>query len=203
MKKFYGQQVYVQSAGVKNDMEIDGFSISVCQEIGVELARHRSRSFEEMQQWGDDLGSRTEAIVIGPAIGEVTKGKKEIKKLWKKRVEAETRAAVSGEITAEVTADGQLAWVTAPITRVEKDEPPLPLRVFAVFEKNGDGWKMIALHESLAIDEPGAGAKFAKIVPPPLTAEPPPEVEAPKVDKKDPKKKKKKKKKKQADDDDA
>ena len=124
----------------------------------------------DQQQWGEDLGSRTDAIVIGPAIGEVTKGKKEIKKLWKKRVEAVTRAATSGEITAEVTADGQIAWVTAPITRVEKDEPPMPLRVFAVFEKNGDGWKMIALLESLAIDEPGAGASFVKILPPALKA---------------------------------
>ena len=53
MKKLYGQRAYVQSAGVKNDMEVDGFSISVCQELGIELSRHRSRSFEEMQEWGD------------------------------------------------------------------------------------------------------------------------------------------------------
>ena len=46
MKKMYGQKAYVQSAGVKNDMEIDGFSIAVCHEIGVELSRHRSRSFD-------------------------------------------------------------------------------------------------------------------------------------------------------------
>ncbi len=45
MKKFYGQDVYVQSAGVRNDMEIDGFAVSVCQELGIELSRHRSRSF--------------------------------------------------------------------------------------------------------------------------------------------------------------
>lgn len=56
MKKFYGRSVYVQSAGVKNDMEIDGFSIAVCKELGVELDRHRSRSFDEMQDMGDDLG---------------------------------------------------------------------------------------------------------------------------------------------------
>ncbi len=56
MKKFYGQQTYVQSAGVTNDMEIDGFSVAVCAEIGVELARHRSRSFDEMRDLGDDLG---------------------------------------------------------------------------------------------------------------------------------------------------
>ena len=67
MKKFYGQKVYVQSAGVKNDMEIDGFSIAVCQEIGVELSRHRSRSFEEMQQWGDDLGQYDLIIALSPA----------------------------------------------------------------------------------------------------------------------------------------
>jgi arsenate reductase len=67
MKKYYGQRVYVQSAGVKNDMEIDGFSIAVCQEIGIELARHRSRSFEEMQQWGDDLGQFDLIIALSPA----------------------------------------------------------------------------------------------------------------------------------------
>lgn len=49
MKKYFGRRVYVQSAGVKNDMEIDGFSVAVCKELGVELDRHRSRSFEEMQ----------------------------------------------------------------------------------------------------------------------------------------------------------
>jgi len=153
------------------------------------------------QSWGDDLGSRSDAIVVGPAIGDVTRGKKEIKKLFKKRVEAETRAAMSGEITAEVTADGQLAWVTAPVTRVEKDEEPLPLRVFAVFEKNGDGWKMIALHESLAVDEPGAAKGFLKFMPPSQKQpDPPPEVEDnkkpdKKVDKKTKNKKKKKKKK--------
>jgi protein-tyrosine-phosphatase len=67
MKKFYGQRVYVQSAGVKNDMEVDGFSIAVCQELGIELARHRSRSFEEMQQWGDDLGQFDLIIALSPA----------------------------------------------------------------------------------------------------------------------------------------
>ncbi len=56
MKKLYGQRAYVQSAGVTNDMEIDGFSIAVCAELGIELQRHRSRSFAEMQKMGDDLG---------------------------------------------------------------------------------------------------------------------------------------------------
>ena len=67
MKKFYGQRAYVQSAGVKNDMEIDGFSIAVCAELGIELSRHRSRSFEEMREWGDDLGQFDLIIALSPA----------------------------------------------------------------------------------------------------------------------------------------
>jgi protein-tyrosine-phosphatase len=55
MKQFYGHRAYVQSAGVKSDLEIDGFAIAVCSEMGVELERHRVRSFDEMQEWGDDI----------------------------------------------------------------------------------------------------------------------------------------------------
>lgn len=67
MKKLYGQRAYVQSAGVKGDMEIDGFSIAVCNEIGVELHRHRSRSFDEMEQWGDDLSGFDLVVALSPA----------------------------------------------------------------------------------------------------------------------------------------
>ncbi len=67
MKKFYGIGTYVQSVGVKNDMEIDGFSIAVCQELDVELSRHRSRSFDEMEQWGDDLSSFDLVVALSPA----------------------------------------------------------------------------------------------------------------------------------------
>ncbi|OIQ31493.1 MAG: low molecular weight phosphatase family protein [Alphaproteobacteria bacterium MedPE-SWcel] len=67
MKKLYGTGTYVQSAGVKNDLEIDGFCITVCQEIGVELSRHRSRSFDEMEEWGDDISSYDLVIALSPA----------------------------------------------------------------------------------------------------------------------------------------
>jgi len=67
MKKFFGQDAYVQSAGVRNDLEIDGFAIAVCAELGVELARHRSRSFDEMQQWGDDLSGFDLIVALSPA----------------------------------------------------------------------------------------------------------------------------------------
>jgi len=67
MKKLYGRNTYVQSAGVKNDLEVDGFAVAVCEEIGVALARHRSRSFEEMQQWGDDLSGFDLVVALSPA----------------------------------------------------------------------------------------------------------------------------------------
>jgi protein-tyrosine-phosphatase len=67
MKQFYGAGTYVQSVGVRNDMEIDGFAISVCQEMGVGLSRHRSRSFDEMEQWGDDLSSFDLVVALSPA----------------------------------------------------------------------------------------------------------------------------------------
>jgi arsenate reductase len=67
MKKFYGHRAYVQSAGVKNDLEIDGFAVAVCAELGVELQRHRVRSFDEMQEWGDDLSGFDLIIALSPA----------------------------------------------------------------------------------------------------------------------------------------
>ena len=67
MKRLHGHAVYVQSAGVKSDMEIDGFAVAVCAETGVELSRHRSRSFEEMRDWGDDLEQFDLIVALSPA----------------------------------------------------------------------------------------------------------------------------------------
>jgi len=67
MKKYYVQRAYVQSAGVHNDLEIDGFAVAASAEIGIELTRHRSRSFEEMVQWGDDLTGFDLIVALSPA----------------------------------------------------------------------------------------------------------------------------------------
>jgi ketosteroid isomerase-like protein len=115
--------------------------------------------------WGTELMSQSDAIYAGPTAGQVAHGKQAIRQLWKARARANVREAVSGEITAAVTADGQLAWLSAPVTRVADGEDPLPLRSFAVYEKDGAAWKLIVLHEGLAIDEPGRGTAHKKIVP--------------------------------------
>ena len=67
MKKFYGHRAYVQSAGVKHELEIDGFAVAVCAELGVELERHRVRSFDEMEEWGDDLSGFDLIVALSPA----------------------------------------------------------------------------------------------------------------------------------------
>lgn len=66
MKKFYGTGTYVQSAGVRNDLDIDGFCVAVCEELGVEISRHRSRSFEEMEEMGEVLSSFDVVVALSP-----------------------------------------------------------------------------------------------------------------------------------------
>ena len=67
MKRYFGTDAYVQSAGLVNDLEIDGFAISVCQEVDVELSRHQSKSFEEMEEVGDQLSSFDLIVALSPA----------------------------------------------------------------------------------------------------------------------------------------
>jgi ketosteroid isomerase-like protein len=148
--------------------------------------------------WAEDLAKRSDAIVIGPSEGDVTRGKKEIAKLWKKRAKVNMRHTTAGETTAATTRDGQLAWVTVPVVRFADDDDPLPLRLFAVFEKSDGKWQMIALQESLALDEPGVGANFKKVKAPGVKEEEPPP--KPKEEPKKDTTKKKKKKKKKSDD---
>lgn len=71
MKKFYGTGTYVQSVGVMGDLEIDGFAIAVCQELGVELSRHRARSFEQLEEWGDALSSFDLIVALSDASREM------------------------------------------------------------------------------------------------------------------------------------
>ena len=67
MKKLHGTATYVQSAGLRADLEIDGFAIAVCREIGVELSRHRSRSLDDMGRRGDDPGAFDIVVALSEA----------------------------------------------------------------------------------------------------------------------------------------
>ncbi|QUS35185.1 low molecular weight phosphatase family protein [Falsirhodobacter algicola] len=84
MKQLYGTRSYVQSAGVKGEMEVDGFSIAVCREIGVELDRHHVRSFEQMQERGEELSGFDLIVALSPASHETARA---LTRLWHLDVE--------------------------------------------------------------------------------------------------------------------
>ncbi len=67
MKRLFGTETYVQSVGLANELEIDGFAIAVCSEIGVELARHRVRSFEELERMGEALSGFDLVVAMSDA----------------------------------------------------------------------------------------------------------------------------------------
>ena len=56
-KKLIGRKIFVQSAGVFDTLEIDGFTVKVCDEINIKLSKHRVRSLREMEKEGGFIGS--------------------------------------------------------------------------------------------------------------------------------------------------
>ena len=56
-KKLMGRKIFVQSAGIFDTLEIDGFTVKVCNEINVKLSKHRVRSLSEMEKEGGFIGS--------------------------------------------------------------------------------------------------------------------------------------------------
>ena len=56
-KKLIGRKIFVQSAGIFDTLEIDGFTVKVCDEINVKLSKHRVRSLREMEKEGGFIGS--------------------------------------------------------------------------------------------------------------------------------------------------
>ncbi len=67
MKKLFGFSTYVQSVGVVNDLESDGFAIAACAELGIELSRHQSRSFDELEEMGEALSGFDLVVALSPA----------------------------------------------------------------------------------------------------------------------------------------
>ena len=67
MKKLHGDRVFVQSAGVHHDLEVDPFMVAVAGEMEVDITRHRAKSFDEMEEWGDDMASYDVIVALSPA----------------------------------------------------------------------------------------------------------------------------------------
>jgi protein-tyrosine-phosphatase len=54
MKFLHGHQVFIDSVGVRSG-EIDGFAVAVMDEIGIDLTRHHSKTFDELDDDYFDL----------------------------------------------------------------------------------------------------------------------------------------------------
>ena len=54
LKALHPRRIYADSAGV-HDGEVDGFAISVMAEIGIDISRHQSKTFDQLQDTYFDL----------------------------------------------------------------------------------------------------------------------------------------------------
>lgn len=54
LKYLHGKRIYVDSVGVRAS-EIDGFAVAVMDEIGIDLAKHRPKTFDELEDTSFDL----------------------------------------------------------------------------------------------------------------------------------------------------
>jgi len=57
MKLMFGTRVYVDSCGLKRDEEegVDPFAVAVMEELGVDLSRHRPKTFDELEDDSFDI----------------------------------------------------------------------------------------------------------------------------------------------------
>ncbi len=54
LKHLHGHHVYVDSVGVRIG-ELDGFAVAAMDEIGIDLARHRPKTFDDLEDSSFDL----------------------------------------------------------------------------------------------------------------------------------------------------
>lgn len=54
LRHLHGRRIYVESVGVRS-AEIDPFAVAAMDEIGIDLRRHRSKTFDELEDTSFDL----------------------------------------------------------------------------------------------------------------------------------------------------
>ena len=54
LKYFHGSRIYVDSVGLRRG-ELDGFAVAVMDEIGIDLSRHRPKTFDDLEDTSFDV----------------------------------------------------------------------------------------------------------------------------------------------------
>ncbi len=65
-KKLLGTKTFLQSAGARGALALDPFAVAVCEEIGVDISRHATHTFDAMDEWGDDLAQFDLIVTLTP-----------------------------------------------------------------------------------------------------------------------------------------
>ena len=55
LKHLHGHHIYVDSVGVRAGNEVDGFAVTVMDEIGIDLTKHRPKTFDDLEDTSYDL----------------------------------------------------------------------------------------------------------------------------------------------------
>lgn len=50
-RHYFGKSIYVQSAGVREGEPVDPFMVAALDEIGINAAKHRPRTLEQLEEW--------------------------------------------------------------------------------------------------------------------------------------------------------
>lgn len=67
MARFAGNRIYSRSVGVFADLPLDGFAAAVMDEVGIDIGRHNPHTFEDLQEWGEDIDQFDLIIALSPA----------------------------------------------------------------------------------------------------------------------------------------
>lgn len=54
LKYLHGSRTYVDSVGVRG-LQVDGFAVAVMEEIGLDISRHRAKTFGELEDTNFDI----------------------------------------------------------------------------------------------------------------------------------------------------
>lgn len=118
MKHLHGHRVFVDSVGVRA-IEVDGFAIAVMEELGIDISRHRGKTFEELVD-----GAFDEIVTLSP---EAQHHAVEMTRTMAARVvfwPTMDPTAVDGP--REVVLDAYRAVRDSIIARIEERYPPGP-----------------------------------------------------------------------------
>ena len=67
LERLAGGRIYSRSVGVVSDLPVDGFAVAVMEEIGIDLTRHNPHTFQDLEEWGEEIDGFDLIVALSPA----------------------------------------------------------------------------------------------------------------------------------------